>query len=721
MSAVFPVIMCGGSGTRLWPASKPTHPKQFVALTGPLSSFQETVQRVAGLKGAIQPLVVAGVGHRDLVLKQLRDIGATADLLLEPEARDSAAAMAAAALWIEARDKDGVAVIVSADHDVPDAAAFRAAMDAAVLTARDGRIVTLGVRPIYPSSAYGYIQPGVGAGEAKPVAAFVEKPDARKAAEYLAAGYLWNSGNFVAPVKVLVAEFTKHSPQVLEAVRQALPVAGVGDVTVLGEAFRAAPKISLDYAVMEKTGRASVLPVEFAWSDVGAWDAVLNASPQDPEGNATSGDVLLLDAKHTLVRAGPGVRIAAVAVSNLAIVAEGSEVLVCDLARSQSVKVVVDALKGRGLPSAGFTTLPEAAAWYDHWLRTCALPLWATLGVDYENGGFAEALGLDGRPVPADRRGRVQGRQIYAFASAGEIGWSGPWRQVVEHGLDYVSRYFVRSDGMLRTVVGRDGRPIDDAVAVYDQAFALLGFAAAYAMGVRKEEVAASARSILSALEGLRHDAGGFRESGGRPFQSNCHMHLFEAALAWADLGDDRFAQLSDELADLAFSSFIDPRAGLVREFFEADWSPAHGEEGRRVEPGHQFEWAWLLSRWSRIRARPEGLLAAQRLYKCGRRGIDARGVACDALLDDLSSLEVSARLWPQTEHLKAALVMEDAESALQAANTLRAYLITPTTGGWFDKLSVEGSFKREASPASSFYHIVCAIKELTSKIAKSC
>lgn len=716
MSAVFPVIMCGGSGVRLWPASKPTHPKQFVPLTGPRSSFQETVLRVVGLQRAVRPLIVAGVRHRDLILKQLSDIGVAANLLLEPEARDSAAAMAAAALWIDAREKDGVAVIVSADHDIPNAAAFRAAMNAAVLAARDGRIVTLGVRPTHPSSAYGYIRPGVGAGEAKPVEAFVEKPDTRKAAEYLAAGYLWNSGNFVAPAKVLIAEFSAHAPQVLEAVRQALGVGGADDVTVLGGPFHTAPKISLDYAIMEKTERASVLPVEFAWSDLGAWDAVLDASPRDREGNATSGDVLLLDAEHTLVRAGPGVRIAAVGVSNLAIVAEGAEVLVCDLARSQSVKAAVEVLKGRGAPRAKFATLPEAAAWYDHWLRTCALPLWATLGTDYENGGFVEALGLDGKPVPADRRGRVQGRQIYVFASAGEIGWSGPWRQVVQHGLDFVGRYFLRSDGMLRTLVGSDGRALDETVAIYDQAFALLGFAAAYATGVRREEVAASAASILSAMEGRRHEAGGFRESGSHPFQSNCHMHLLEAALAWAELGDDRFAKLSDELGKLALASFIDPREGLVREFFEADWSPALGEDGRRVEPGHQFEWAWLLTRWAKIRGRPEGWLAAQRLYRWGRNGIDARGVACDALLDDLSELETSARLWPQAEHLKAALIMDDDASALEAANTLRAYLIVPIAGAWFDKLSADGIYKIEASPASSLYHIVCAIKELIGK-----
>ena len=263
--AVIPVIMCGGSGTRLWPASRGARPKQFVPLVGPRSSFQETLLRVAPLAQGARPVVVAGVAHGALVASQLEEIGLEADVLLEPEPRDSAPAIAAAAAWIEGRDPDAVAVIVSADHHIPDAAAFRDAVAQTLDAARRGDVVTLGVRPTEPSTAYGYIRLGsLGAG-VMPVAAFVEKPDADRASAYVAQGYLWNSGNFVATARTLLDELAAHAAGVAEAAREAVATgAAEGVLLTLGHAFRQAPKTSIDYAVMEKTRRAAVLPVDFA-------------------------------------------------------------------------------------------------------------------------------------------------------------------------------------------------------------------------------------------------------------------------------------------------------------------------------------------------------------------------------------------------------------------------------------------------------------------------
>ena len=706
--AVYPVIMCGGAGVRLWPASRPERPKPFTPLTGARSSFQETVLRVAPLGACI---VVGGVAHRRLIEQQLAELGVAATILLEPAPRDSAAAMAAAAAYVLEHDRDGVMVVVAADHHVPDPAAFRAAVAVAIEASTVGRIVTLGVKAHFPSTAYGYIRPIAGQGP-RLIEAFVEKPDAKRAAEYLRQGYLWNSGNFVVPADLLARELLSHAPAVLAAARAGVAEARAeGSARFIGDGFLAAPKISIDYAVMEKTGRAAVLPVDFEWSDLGAWDAVLAASEKDAAGNHLSGAVVADDCETSLIHAGPGMKIAAVGLRDIAVVADGGQVLVCDLEASQSVKAAVEALKAKG-PST-FTSLADAAAWYDRWVRTAALPLWWSLGADQAHGGFHEALSQDGEPRPAPRRGRVQGRMIYVYAQAGAMGWRGPWRAAARHGLDFMLARFVRPDGLIRTLLSEDGAPLDETAAVYDQAFALLGLANLQAVDPDPALPAAAAR-MRQALETLRHPAGGFRETGAHPFQANAHMHLFEAALAWEEAGDASWAALSDEIASLALGVFIDHR-GVLSEFFDADWNRAAGDDGRLVEPGHQFEWAWLLDRWGRRRGRSDGQIAARALYDAGRRGVDpVRGCAVNALWDDLSIRDDGARLWPQTEHLKAALALGEQEEALQAANCLKSYLETPALGVWRDKLRSDGTFADESAPATSFYHILCAARSLT-------
>jgi mannose-1-phosphate guanylyltransferase/mannose-6-phosphate isomerase len=439
--SIYPVIMCGGSGTRLWPASRPERPKQFIPLIGDLSSFQNTVVRVGGITGATAPLVIAGVRHRSAIEAQLAELGVEAVLLLEPEARDSAAAMAAAAAWIARQDAEGVAVFVSADHEVPDSAAFRTAASTAAEAAKGGRIVTLGVRPRSPSTAFGYIRPEPGETQVRPVAAFVEKPDATRAAAYVEQGYLWNSGNFVTAATTLLAELDAFAPGVAQAAREA--VAGArrdGMAVTLGPAFKTAPKISIDYAVMEKTARASVLPVEFSWADIGAWDAVLAASPADASGNHHSGHVLMIDSENCLVRAPQDMQVAIVGARNLAVVVEDGAVLVSDLSRCQGVKQAGDHFGSAR--SDAFTDLTQARDWYRQWLWARALPLWSTLGLDSEGGGWRESLAADGAAVEPSRRARVAARQTYVYASAGAAGWPGPWRQAMRHGLAALDKDF---------------------------------------------------------------------------------------------------------------------------------------------------------------------------------------------------------------------------------------------------------------------------------------
>lgn len=718
--ALYPVIMCGGAGTRLWPASRPSRPKQFIPLAGNRSLFQETVARVAPLAGADGRLiVVGGLRHRDWIVEQLGELEIEAQVLLEPEARDSAAAMAAAAAWAARRDPKAVTAFVASDHHIPDHDAFRDAVSAAAIAAVEGRIVTLGVTPTEPSQAYGYIKPS-GRGLTA-VEAFVEKPDRVQAQAYIDAGYLWNSGNFIVSAASLIEELGRHAPAVLDAARSALPDEASGAVQTLGAGFAGSPKISIDYAVMEKTARAAVLEVDFAWSDLGAWDSIAAS------GEGDTGQHIFEDAEGCLVRAPDGVLVAALGVRNLAIVVEEDAVLVCDLNQSQGVKKVVDRIKAtspRHLDFAGAPAedLAAGAKRFADWLRLRALPIWSTLGQGTD-GAFSEVLSLDGRALSLPRRARVQARQIFVYASAGMNGWQGPWRCIVERGLQRLYADYLRPDGLCRTTLTTDGTPLDETAYLYDQAFVLLALATAKTTGIEDATLEERAVKLREALLAGAPASGGLIEAGDHPYQANAHMHLLEACLAWEAAGGDAgWTALADRVVDLAMTKFIDAEGGFLREFFTADWRPAEGEDGRLVEPGHQFEWAWLLSRVGRLRGRAEVTAAARKLYACGRRGVAERPrIAMDALNDDGSVRSRRARLWPQTEWLKAALIlaefatdgerqnfMDDAAAALRA---LWLYL-TPE-GLWRDKHLPQGGFLDEPAPASSFYHIVAAFGQL--------
>ena len=707
--SLYPVIMCGGSGVRLWPVSRPERPKPFARLMGGArTAFQETALRAAPL-GPL--LVIAGADHGGLIREQLAELGLSAQVLLEPEPRDSAPAMAAAAIHLLRRDEEAVMVVLAADHNVPDAAAFRDTVVRAAPFSRAGRIVTLGVAPTFPATGYGYIRPGRGE-TVRTVDAFIEKPDAARAAALIAEGCLWNSGNFIVPATTLAYELGRLAPEVLEAAEAAVETAsGPEDGLRLGEVFRTAPKISIDYAVMEKTSRAMVAAADFAWSDVGAWDVVHALSERDADDNRLEGRVEAEGVSGSYIRADGGAEAVVVGLSGIAVVADAGRVLVAPLSDSQAVKRGVERLQARG--PAGFSTLAEAAGWFGLWLRTAALPVWWSLGADRERGGFVEAIAQDGSPQPAPRRGRVQGRMIFSFAQAGMMGWRGPWREAARHALAGMKADFLRPDGLVRTLVGLDGRPLDDTPHVYDQAFALLGLASLRQAGESADEALDLAHRLREGLEALRHPAGGFQEAGDQPFQANAHMHLLEASLAWEEAGEAGWSGLSDEIAGLALGAFIDHR-GVLSEFFDADWRRADGDDGRLVEPGHQFEWAWLLDRWGRARGRADGQLAARALHEAGRQGVDPRrACAVNALWQDLTVRDGWARLWPQTEFLKSALALGETEDALQAAAGLRRYLDTPVRGLWRDRQGPTGGFAPGDAPATSLYHIVGAIRQL--------
>jgi mannose/cellobiose epimerase-like protein (N-acyl-D-glucosamine 2-epimerase family) len=324
--------------------------------------------------------------------------------------------------------------------------------------------------------------------------------------------------------------------------------------------------------------------------------------------------------------------------------------------------------------------------------------------------------------VLGERRARVQARQIFTYAVAGEMGWRGPWREAVRHGLDYYVGRYRRPDGLFVNALRADGSPSPANPHLYEQAFALLAIATAGDAAL--VPIADTLRERLTTDR--RGAAGGYTGfADDRYFQSDPHMHLFEAALAWELLSPDpRWRALADELAELCLAQFM-TRDGLLLEYFDATWAPAAGLQGRLAWPGHQFEWAGLLERWALRRGREDVRKTARRLYRYGAdHGVDpTRGVAVFELLDDLSVNDAKARLWSQTEWLKAALILARSASgderqryladAIAAARALLLYTDTPIAGLWRDKLLADGSWVDEPAPASSFYHVIDALRVL--------
>ncbi len=358
-----PVILSGGSGTRLWPLSREKYPKQLLPLIGDDSLLQATVRRVEGIAGVelAAPLVVCNEEYRFVIAEQLRVMGKPGPVVLEPNGRNTAPALTLAALAASAQGADPVLLVMPADHVIVDKAAFQQVVRQGAVLAQDGAVVTFGITPDAPETGYGYIQAGAAfaAGGAMRIARFVEKPDLVTAEGYLREGsYLWNSGLFMVRASVWMAALKGCRPDILEACNAAW-AAGKSDgefVRVGAQAFAACPSDSIDYAVMERIARPDaaaglpagvVIPLSAGWSDVGAWEALWKALPKDADGNVGQGDVLLQDSRNTLALS-DGRLIACVGVSDLVVIETADAVLVAHQNHTQDVKKIVDRLKAAG-------------------------------------------------------------------------------------------------------------------------------------------------------------------------------------------------------------------------------------------------------------------------------------------------------------------------------------------------------------------------------------
>jgi mannose-1-phosphate guanylyltransferase/mannose-6-phosphate isomerase len=344
---IVPVVLAGGTGTRLWPVSRDASPKQFLPFNGPHSTYQETLLRVADPMFA-PPVVVTGRNLHARARQQADVVGIEATIVVEPVRRDSAAAIAAACALVCQRDPDAVVLVLPADHIVLDNAAFRQTCAAARAAAEAGHIVTFGIEPTGPKTGFGYIRLGKaikGQGVRK-VKSFIEKPTAERAARYVKDGYLWNSGNFLFRADTMMRELKRHAPDVATAATTSVDRANNrnGIVRLHADTFSRAPRISIDYAVMEKTDRAAVVTATFGWQDVGNWDALATMLAPDADGNVVQGHGVSLDSQDCIIHAGDRL-VAVIGVKDLVVVDTADAVMVVPRRRAQDVKEMVSLLK----------------------------------------------------------------------------------------------------------------------------------------------------------------------------------------------------------------------------------------------------------------------------------------------------------------------------------------------------------------------------------------
>lgn len=367
------------------------------------------------------------------------------------------------------------------------------------------------------------------------------------------------------------------------------------------------------------------------------------------------------------------------------------------------------------------------------WLFDHALPLWWDIGGDREKGGFFEKINLDGKPDDVDRRTRVAARQVYSYALARRMGYPGDTDGPIDQGLKWLAGPARNpGTGMLYATLKPDGTVVRGEFDFYDHAFAMLAYASAYRVRPDDKSLEAAGVAIRDKIiADYSHPVRGFEEANPRtlPLKANPHMHMFEACLAWIEAGsDDKWRDIAAEIADLCVEKFLHPETGALREFFDGDWNVMPGEAGRIVEPGHQFEWAWLFLRWAEMTGQDRYMKTAQRLIDIADvAGTDPkRNVTMFELWDDFTVKDAKARLWSQTERMKAFTALSQAaktaaekESAIAslilATSGLQLYLSTEIEGLYRDRMKPDGTFEIEPAPASSLYHIICAIDELAS------
>ncbi|MAK60891.1 MAG: mannose-1-phosphate guanylyltransferase/mannose-6-phosphate isomerase [Ponticaulis sp.] len=744
---IIPTILCGGSGTRLWPTSRTFAPKQLQSLIGEKSLLANTVLRLQAHAECTSPVLLCGQSYADEIEAQMIEEGASLSAIIaEPMGRDTAAAAAIAAHWgqkVQENDsgEDYVVLLLPADHHISDIPGFHSALTHAGKAALGGYISTIGITPHTPETGFGYINRAnerLEGLDSYPVAQFVEKPDEETAKAYLASGdYLWNSGMFAFQPETFLHELVRHDRDIADRAAFAFSEAtlgksnsGISRVSLNPVSFKAIPKNSIDFAVMEHTDKASVFPTEFGWNDVGSWSAAHEIADADENGNVLDGDIIAVETSNSLVRTHDKL-IAVVGLKDMVVIDTADAMLICPKDKVQKVKAVHKHLSDLDHPAAhhhgpGSTAyINQSKARARAWLFDKALPFWTDVGVDHERGGVYEAVDLSGRPLETlPKRVRVQARQVYVFSHAKMLGYSGA-ENAISQPLQFLLKYGQRDDGGFHHVLAPDGAVIDDTVDTYDHAFVLMSLAWAY-KATGNTELKSVAEGVMDFIETkLAHPVLGFEEGYPAPTglrRANPHMHLLEAAMAWMKLHqNERMANLASRIVNLFKTNLcVD---GLLREYFDGNLAtiPENCTElERAVEPGHLYEWAYLL----RLHEKLSGVKTPQSATLeafADAYGINPlTGLVMDHVKVDGSLMDApTSRLWPQTEYIRLKLqsgTTHGLDSALSMLdlltdNYLRFDGITP--GYWRDQLSADGQNLVEKSPASSFYHILGCLEPL--------
>lgn len=659
-----------------------------------------------------KPLVIGSLRHKGLIEGLLPDCGA----ILEPFGRNSAPAAAAAALTVA---PDDLILLLPSDHHIKDIKAFHTAIGQAAGAAERGIVLTFGIEPDYPATGYGYIESAMGSGPVRDVLKFVEKPDTITAQSYIDTGrYYWNSGIFLARADTLLNALDEFAPGIPRAVGQAL-AGQTGRTRILDpDAFAMSPSISIDYAVMEPLSQkqgVKVVPVDMGWSDLGDYKALLE-NLAEPGESVTTGPVLSKSNSNTLIRS-DGAFITALGVENLAIIAQGRNVLVADLSRAQDVKLGAAAAEYFGV---GHLLPARTGDAVKDWLFKDILPFWADHAWDRVNGGFREALSLSD-PVEETqdyRRIRVQARQIYAFAHARILGWEGPADDLMAKGLAYLFEKAWQDRTGFAHRLDRKGKITDSRLDTYDHAFVMLACAWAHRAGAGSDLEAWARRTAEVLDTHMARPKGGFGggywddNTGRNALRANPHMHLLEAFLAlYEAFGTPDWLARAQGIVTLFERYMFDPQDDCVIEHFNTDWQP-HPDKGGRIEPGHAYEWATLLAKFEMLSGRDLASWRRRLIAGADTHGrCDETGFACNCVAPDGTPIDAGRRLWPQTEMLRARLSTPNATSLTDVEGLVdklfQSYLKDGGPGRWTDSYDAAGNPNASDVPASILYHIL--------------
>ncbi|MCR9123894.1 MAG: AGE family epimerase/isomerase [Phyllobacteriaceae bacterium] len=718
-SQIQPVILCGGIGSRLWPLSTALHPKQFLPLISPQSMLAMTAGRVGDPALFAPPVIVGGLRYKSLMQQAVPD----ARLIVEPFGRNSAAAIAAAALLA---DDDTVQLVLPADHNIADITAFMRALAIGRAEADKGRIITFGIEPDHPATGYGYIEAETTAGDTAPVRRFIEKPD-RPTAESLLArgGHYWNAGIFMFRADVMRSALRAHADDILKNVEAALePADGAnGAISLNADRFARCRSESIDYAVMEKADNISVVPVSMGWSDVGD-HAALASVVQAAEASGAQGPVVAEASGNCFVRS-DGPTVGLYGVTDLAVVASRDAVLVTQLDRAADIKPLVERVEERAVNAQ---VAPAVRARIGAWLYDTLLPHWLERAWD-EQGGFVEALDSDGAPLAGHpRRGRVAPRQVFAFSEAVLQGWNpdGAAAALIERGIDYLDRHARSPRGGWASLIAPGNTITDDSRALYDHSFVAMAGAHAYrATGYRPAlDIAREAFEFIDGPCRAVDGTGWFDPDGdGAARLANPHMHLLEASLIMFDATADAGAlERAQTIATLFEDHMFSGATGAMFEEFDAGWSVQPDAGRARIEPGHCYEWAYLLKRLDRLAGRDTRSWCNRLVAFADRAGVGPHGRVLNAVTGSGDVIDANARLWPQLERIRAKLHIAEA-SAPGAVDGLISgvfedYVVPAAPGLWRDELDGEGRSLRPQVPASMLYHFATAFAPIADPAA---